>query len=117
MIVVKIELWPHGRVSKKTELGRIVIANNLSGDHEHGNYDCALSHAGSYAGEPGAWKTGEAIGYKRTLSPYHLLRMAINACLGRDKNLCATKLIERSRLIEAAHEQLAEARESEASHE
>jgi hypothetical protein len=40
MIVVKIELWPHGREVARTEIGRLYIAN-MGGDAEIGHYKCA----------------------------------------------------------------------------
>lgn len=81
MIVVKIELWPLGNQAKARTLGVVNIANDGTGDLEKGNYKVALSHAGKYFGKPGAYKSGEVKGFKRALSPYHLLLRALQACL------------------------------------
>ncbi len=81
MVVVKIELWPHGDQTKSRTLGVMSIANDGTGSVEQGNYKAELSHAGVYYGrKPGAWKRGMVLGYRRTLSPYHLVSMALKAC-------------------------------------
>lgn len=99
MIVVKIELWPHGNPETVREIGRIVIANDGTGTRELGNYNVALAHAGIYSDEPGAWKSGTVTGHKRSLSPYHLISKAINTALkGRVKHEWADKYIEYSKL-------------------
>lgn len=43
MIVVRIEMWPHGDATEKRELAAIAIAN-VGGDSEVGNYAYAVSH-------------------------------------------------------------------------
>jgi len=83
MVVVKIELWPGGDPSKARPLGEMRISNDGTGTEERGNYDVELAHAGKYYGRPGNWKTGRAMGYLRTLSPYHLVQLALNATIGR----------------------------------
>lgn len=45
MIVVKIELWPLGLKHARRELGRIVIANDSTGDKSVGNYDAVLTQS------------------------------------------------------------------------
>jgi hypothetical protein len=49
MLVVKIELWPHGDESRARELGRMLISNR--GDHpnrpKRGNYRVRLLRRGS----------------------------------------------------------------------
>lgn len=50
MIVVKIELWPHGDASRIRELGRMYIANRgESRDPRRGDYDVAVCRRGSDA--------------------------------------------------------------------
>jgi len=80
MVVVKIELWPHGDESKARPLGVMHISNDRTGTNEIGNYDVELKHAGSYFGKPGNWRTGKISGFLRSLSPYHLVAMALKAC-------------------------------------
>jgi hypothetical protein len=41
MLVVKIELWPHGVQSKAKELFRVFIANDCTGTSKAGNYSVA----------------------------------------------------------------------------
>lgn len=80
LVVVKVELWPHGNEANARTLGRIEIANDGTGTLTHGNYDVRLSHSGRYSSRPGPWKVGKVIGYARkALSPYHLVQMALKA--------------------------------------
>lgn len=81
MVIVKIELWPHGQKDKAKLLGICKITNNLTGDLKHGNYDVELSHAGKYIKKKGFWKSGKVLRHRRSLSPYHLVYKAIKACL------------------------------------
>lgn len=81
MVVVKIELWPGGDSSRAREIGRVNIANDMTRDQDRGNYNCALSHAGSYYGKPGAWKTSRVTNHLRRLSPYHLVYQALKNAL------------------------------------
>lgn len=37
MLVVKVELWPHGDRTRKRELGQMTVSN-IGGDVERGNY-------------------------------------------------------------------------------
>jgi len=80
MVVVKIEMWPHGDESKAYPLGKIEIANDGTGDAQSGNYDVTAFHAGIFYGkrrEP--YKTGRVVGFLRRLSPYALLAKALKA--------------------------------------
>lgn len=80
MVVVKIELWPKGDEKKARPLGTIIIANNATGDAQHGNYDVSASHAGIYYGkrkEP--YKTAKVTGFPRKWSPYKLVAWALKA--------------------------------------
>jgi len=85
MIVVKIELWPHGNESKAREIGRCNIWNDGTGTKERGNYKAELKHAGIYYGKEGNWKTGGVKDHRRNLSPYHLVYSAIKNCLWKSK--------------------------------
>ena len=80
MVKVTIELCNE---TESRLLGIIAIRNDGTGTPDIGNYEVALSHAGKYIGRPGAWKQGHVKGYRRSLSPYHLVKMALEATLGR----------------------------------
>lgn len=82
MMVVKIELWPGGDENLAKPIGEIRIINDATGTGERGNYEVELAHAGKFYGRPGHYKTGNVRGFLRTLSPYHLLQMALNATIG-----------------------------------
>lgn len=80
MVVVRIEMWPHGDESKAYPLGAVFIANDGTGDASLGNYDVTAVHAGAYFGkrkEP--YKTGRVVGFLRKLSPYTLVAKALKA--------------------------------------
>jgi hypothetical protein len=84
VVVVKIELWPHGDSSKAKQIGQVNIAlETVTQTEEIGDYSVELLHAGMYWGRPGNWKTGRLTGHRRMLSPYHLVMRAIAACIGR----------------------------------
>ena len=71
MVVVKIEMWPHGDESKAYGLGVVHIANDGTGDTGKGNYDIEVKHGGIFFEKPGNWKTGRVTGFIRTISTYH----------------------------------------------
>ena len=80
MIVVTMELHPHGDKTKARPLGVIMIANDCTGDESLGNYEVTASHAGHFFGkrkEP--YKTGKVKGFPRKWSPYKLLARALKA--------------------------------------
>lgn len=85
MLVVRIELWPHGDHLKSRTLGVVTIVNDGTGTSEFGNYDVTLSHA---AGVPEhlkqaspCYKVGRVSGFLRKLSPYHLVLRALKSAL------------------------------------
>lgn len=87
MVVVRIELWPHGDQQKSKTIGVMTITNNGTGTGttEFGNYLVSLGHA---AGAPehlkkkrSCYKIGKLTGFMRSLSPYHLVIRAIKAAL------------------------------------
>lgn len=83
MVVVKIELWPHGDESQARQIGEARIA--LVAATEGGkvaDYEVELRHAGHFWGRPGNWKEGKLSRHVRELSPYHLVMRAIRACIG-----------------------------------
>lgn len=60
MIVVTIELWPHGDSKRKQLLGCGAIANDGSGSNSTGNYNFELSDRSGKL-----WKSGEIKGFPR----------------------------------------------------
>lgn len=82
MVVVTIELWPHGDAEQARPLGVVKIAlAAVSPDTKVGSYEVELSHAGRFWGRPGIWKSGFLARHFRDLSPYHLVKAAIEAAL------------------------------------
>ena len=81
MIVVKIELWPYGCKEARKLIGCCTIANDGTGDKKHGNYKACLTHTEKFAHKKGVWKQGEVKCFNRAKSPYHLLYLALKACL------------------------------------
>jgi hypothetical protein len=80
MIVVKIELWPHGKKEEARDLGVLTISNDGTGTDDVCAYDVLVAHGGKYWGKPGAWKRGRIEKFRRVLSPYHLVARALAAC-------------------------------------
>ena len=81
MVVVSIELWPHGDQKRARPLGVALITNDGTGDKVAGNYEVKLSHSGKYIKKPGAYKTGTVKNHRRSLSVYHLIYKALKACI------------------------------------
>jgi hypothetical protein len=82
MIVVKLEMWPHGSEMHKRPLGEIRIAN-IGGDQHIGHYSAQLMKSAEYAKTPGVWRAGRVLNFRRTVhGPYDLLLRALVACIG-----------------------------------
>lgn len=80
MVVVTVEVWPHGHEGQKRTIGRLYITNDGTGSVAAGNYTVEAEHAGTYYGRrKGPWKRGRVTGFVRTLSPYRLLCRALQA--------------------------------------
>lgn len=57
MIVVRVELWPHGMQHRSREIAQVMISN-VGGDDDHGDYECEASvfepfwhHRASFKGQ------------------------------------------------------------------
>lgn len=61
MIVVKLELWPHGNEKNSRLLGIGYIANDGTGTTQKGNYTTVLRSKNSTS----VWKTGTVKDFKR----------------------------------------------------
>lgn len=85
MLVVKVELWPHGDESRSKEIARTYIFNK-GGSHSRGNYGVRVCRkAKSFkAPTPETWKqnkgiarTGEVLDYPRL--SYNVWRLVLRA--------------------------------------
>lgn len=96
MIVVKIELWS-ALTGKVSEIGRMYIANDASGDAARGNYDVAVCRKGNthrpmFAGEPtmaglpAAARHGRVEDYpRRSYNVWRLISRAIRSAFPEEK--------------------------------
>lgn len=77
MIVVRVELWPLGDESRKTELACAEIYNDASGTNSKGNYVYNLFHKGR------AFRSGKVTGFPRLrLNSWDLLFCALRDAVG-----------------------------------
>ena len=73
MVVVKVELWPLGDESRKVQMGRLEIRNDLTGTATRGNY--LAIRAGRYTAKV---RETRVTGYRRKSSPvWRLITMAL----------------------------------------
>jgi hypothetical protein len=83
MIVVKVELWPHGEEARAREIGRARIINDGTGDLARGNYQVELLKSAEYSKRPGTiYKRGTVRGFLRRRGPWPLLMLAIQQAIG-----------------------------------
>ncbi len=97
MIVVTIQLWPGGNRHDASELGRMYIANDGTGTHEHGNYQVAVCKKGAQAvpfpmnpslSGKRATRYGRVESYPRERLPiWHLMLRAIKAAFPEAKDI------------------------------
>lgn len=83
MVVVKVEMWPHGLENKKYELG-VAHISNVGGDGDYGDYDVTLFKSATYAKPKNAglvYKKGAVLHFKRHRGPWPLLMLAIQSAL------------------------------------
>jgi hypothetical protein len=81
MIVVKIELWPHGDELRRQQLGTAHIINNGEGTRTVGHYTVKLFKSGRSC--PGVWKAGSVRDFPRqALGPWDLLYRALDEIVG-----------------------------------
>lgn len=80
MLVVKIELWPHGDESRARVLGRAEIANDGSGTRTRGNYVVRLFRDMTTQTE---WRSAIVTGFPRLrLGAFDLLFRALVNTVG-----------------------------------
>lgn len=99
MIVVKIEMWPHGSEEKKYDLGRIEIVNDVKTtmkDRSLGSYIVKLFKSASQgAKSPGIWRRGRVENFPRKrLGNYDLLYRALATLVGERNPDVETKFDE-----------------------
>ena len=81
MVIVEIKLAPKGDLKQVRTIGIATIANDKTGDGNHGNYLVQLSHSGRFFGKEGIWRRGRVTGWNRNKSPYHLVLEALKSAL------------------------------------
>jgi len=92
MIVVKLEMWPHGREDKKYEIGRTYIYN-AGGSHERGDYEARVCRKGNYDYELEDLRSGKGFTRKGSVTDYprlshnvwRLIIRALRACFPEEK--------------------------------
>lgn len=95
MIVVKLEMWPHGDEGRAYTLGRTYIAN-VGGDTKRGDYRvavcrkgetaCPWPHGDVEAAGPPPTRTGEVRGYPRlSYNVWRLIARALLAAFPEEK--------------------------------
>jgi len=71
MLSITIDLVPLGKEEYKREIGKIIIANDGTGDYRIGNYKYKLTDDTGNI-------TGELKGHERGKSVFHLLKDVLN---------------------------------------
>lgn len=92
MIVLKIEMWPHGNEDKKREIGRTYIYN-AGGTAKRGDYEARVCRKGKtkfkledLRSGKGFTRTGRVENYPRlTYNVWRLAIKALRACFPEEK--------------------------------
>lgn len=80
MIVVRVEMWPHGDSAKARLIGCLWIDDDGTGTEQIGSYSVAASHTGEYLERrKDVWKEGRIERFVRRLNPYRLVAAALRA--------------------------------------
>lgn len=83
MIVVHIELWPHGDESRKRSLGRATIAlTGVTPDCSVGRYDVRLYTWAGATGKTRVWRRGVCAHRRLIHGPWDLLFRALLSLVG-----------------------------------
>jgi hypothetical protein len=88
MIVVKLEMWPHGDETKKRELGRTYIFNDGTGSVTRGNYEARVCRKNKFEVKtedlrPGTGfaRKGQVTNYPRmSYNVWRLILRALRSC-------------------------------------
>ena len=78
MLVLKIEFWPLGQEKKASEIGRMLIINDGTGDESVGNYDVRWGNAS----KPSEMKSARVLGFERRKKFWQLVFLAMRAAVG-----------------------------------
>jgi len=91
MLVIRIELWPHGDVSRRKTIATGTIVNSGAGTITRGSYRVQLKDA---LGRP--WKHGTVEGFPRKrLLAWDLLARALYYILGDRNGLQSTQIVKK----------------------
>jgi hypothetical protein len=71
MLVVKLELWPHGDKREARLLGQLIIANDCTGTAKVGNYTLSM------ATEDGGAEIGRVARHRRSTGAWTLVAKAL----------------------------------------
>jgi hypothetical protein len=93
VIVVRIEMWPHGDRLRARELGRMYLANDGTGSAERGNYDVAVCRKGTNSvprpispNGPDATRAGRVESYPRqAYNVWRLIARALRSAFPEEK--------------------------------
>lgn len=109
MIVLRVELWPHGRETFAKEIGRAYIANDGTAHGDRGNYNVAVCRKDSvavpreiyppevlknpkYKDQPKARRAGHVVDYPRKAYPiWRLIAQAMLAAFPEEAKPPARK--------------------------
>jgi hypothetical protein len=84
MIVVRMELWPHGSEARKRSLGTLTITNDGTGTDVRGNYQVSATTRGDRR----LWREGRVEDWPRKRKvAWRLLCTALEVLCGRDSCL------------------------------
>lgn len=84
MLVIRVELWPHGNKHRRKTLGTAVIANDGSGDWDRGNYDVWVGDPKDPHDVIKDSAHSRVEGFPRTrLGPWHLVFKALQSMCDR----------------------------------
>lgn len=76
MLRITVELVPYGDETKKRKIGEMVIANDLGGDHWHGNYQGWVA-ADDWSKTPSLF--GKVVNHDRSKSVWELIKAMIHS--------------------------------------
>jgi hypothetical protein len=79
MLVVKLELWPHGDQGKARLLGELHIANDVTGTEKVGSYNVWMRT------ETGGAEVGRVRRHQRKLGAWELARKALGLLAGKGR--------------------------------
>lgn len=74
MLVVKLEIWPHGNEASAREVGRLLIANDGTGTEAVGNYTAVMEDASCRL-------VGSVANFERKRTVWRLVYRALWSCL------------------------------------